>query len=171
MAFHKYRSFWKLTLDEGGGTDVPDDYNLTADCESWAPPDVGRDIITANTGREFNERGLGKLTDMTATIILNSNYHQITQIGKFYEFEVEESLVSNDPDEVAKDVVYSVGGRLQLRSLGTNRNDNSPRPCTLTFLVDQYIEKHSDQSTNAYQIDQIEDPPIIKQNGVDMFPA
>ena len=170
MTVKKYRSFWKIILDAGGGTDVPDDTDITPDTGGWTPPDVGRDVITANTGQHANERVLGKLTDMGAVVILNSNYHQMAGVNKSFEFEVEEDLVSNDPATPDGLVTYSVVGRLQLRSLGAASPDNSARPCTLTFLVDAYTEKHSDQSVNAYQIDLRTKPQIFKQNGMDMFP-
>ena len=169
MAIAKYRSYWDIYLDNGGGSDVPNDTLITPNTSGFTPPDVVREIITLQSGKYANERILGRLQDMTCTVMLTSNYHQLSQIGKDYEFDVEEELIDNEGGE-AKMVTYSVVGKLQSRSLGQSSHDNSPRPITLTLMVLKYIEKHSDQSDDTYQIDLTSNPMVFKQSGVNMFP-
>ena len=82
---------------------------------------------------------------------------------------MEEDLISNDPTVANQMVTYSVKGRLQSRSPGASTPDNNPRQLTLSFMVDGYIEKHSDQSTNTYHIDLTTTPQIFRQHGEDMF--
>lgn len=169
MAVKNYRSFWDIELDSGGsGADVSDP--MTPDTLSFTPPDVAREVVSIASGKYANERVLGRLNDMTCTITLASNFHQLGQIGEDYEFDVEETLVTNATDQpTAPTVTYSVVGRLQSRSPGTMSQDNTPRPITLVFIVLAYTEKHSNQSQNLYQIDLRTDPQTIKQNNVDMM--
>lgn len=169
MTVKKYRSFWNISLDAGGGTDVPDDTDLTPDTQGFTPPDIVRELITVPTGGYANERVLGRLQDMTCTVMLTSNYNQLSNIGESYEFDVEEDLIDN-AGGVKETVTYTVVGRLQSRSPGQSSHDNSPRPMTLTFTVDQYIEKHTGIDHDTFQIDLEANPQVIKQNGVSMFP-
>ena len=169
MPVNKYRSFWDITLDTGGGTDVPDDTLLSPDTTNFTPPDVVREVVSIGSGKYANERILGRLNDMVCSIAISSNYHQLGLIGNDYEFDVEEKLVSNDPAGAESDVTYSVVGRLQSRVAGPMNHDNTPRSTVLTFIILAYTEKHSDQSQNLYQIDLRTSPQTIKQNNADMM--
>ena len=169
MATTKYRSFWDITLDTGGGADVPDDTLLTPDTTNFAPPDVVREVVSIGSGKYANERILGRLNDMVCSVTITSNFHQLSLIGHDYEFDVEEEVVSNDPAVAGQMVTYSVVGRLQSRVAGPMAHDNTPRGMVLTLIVLAYTEKHSDQSENLYQIDLRTSPQTIKQNNADMM--
>ena len=124
MATTKYRSFWDITLDTGGGTDVADDTILTPDTTNFAPPDVVREVVSIGSGKYANERILGRLNDMVCSVTITSNFHQLSLIGHDYEFDVEEQLISNDPMVTGDMVTYSVVGRLQSRVAGPMAHDN-----------------------------------------------
>ena len=169
MPVNKYRSFWDITLDAGGGADVPNDTLLTPDTTNFTPPDVVREVVSIGSGKYANERVLGRLADMVCSVTIASNFHQLSLIGNDYEFDVEEELVSNDPEEDGDVVTYSVVGRLQSRVAGPMNHDNTPRGMVLTLVVLAYTEKHGRQSNNLYQIDLRTSPQTLKQNNADMM--